>query len=115
MIPGDVVLARLPEGPSIGGKLRPAVVIASLPALVPTVLLCGISSRVHRRVDGRDIVVGTDHPDYATSGLHVPSVIRPSWLLSVPDDGMRRLGRVSEPTLNHVRLLVIGAIAVQQG
>jgi mRNA interferase MazF len=110
MIPGDVVLARVPEGPVVDRKPRPAIVVAKLPSLVPTVLLCGISSRIDNRMDGWDLLLDTDHPDFGPSGLHVPSVIRPSWLASFPDEGLRRLGRVGDETLDALRSRIILAL-----
>jgi len=110
MTPGDIVLARVPEGSAVDTKPRPALVVARLPAVRPAVLLCGISSRVANRVDGWDIVVEADHPDFAETGLHVPSVIRPSWLVTFPDRPMRLLGRVSDETLHLVRRRLVGAL-----
>ena len=110
MIPGDVVLARVPEGPVVDRKPRPAVVVATLPSLVPTLLLCGISSRTENRLDGWDLLVESNHPDFGASGLHVPSVIRPSWLVSFPDDGLRRLGRIGDDTLDALRGRIISAL-----
>lgn len=111
MTPGDVVLARVPEGPLVDRKPRPALVVASLPALVPTVLLCGISSRIDNRLDGWDLLLNPDHPDFGPSGLHVSSVIRPSWIASFPDVGLRRLGRVGDATLAEIRSRIISTLA----
>ncbi len=105
-----MVLARVPEGSVVDRKPRPAVVVATLPSLVPTVLLCGISSRIENRVDGWDLLVDVGHPDFGPSGLHVPSAIRPSWLASFPDGGLRRLGCISDDTLNTLRGRIISVL-----
>ena len=109
-MPGDVVLARVPEGPVVDRKPRPAIVVATLPSLVPTLLLCGISSRIDNRMEGWDLLLDASHPDFGASGLHVPSVIRPSWLTSFPDDGLRRLGRIGDETLDALRGRIISAV-----
>jgi hypothetical protein len=103
-------LARVPQGPIVARKPRSALVGATLPSLVPTVLLCGISSRIDHRMDGWDLVVETGHVDFVHSGLHVASAIRPSWLVSFPDDGLRRLGRIGEETLAVIRGRIVAAL-----
>ncbi len=110
MTPGDVVLARVPEGSTVDTKPRPALVVATLPSVVPAVLLCGISSRLGNRLEGWDIVLEADHPEFSGTGLHVASVIRPSWLATFPDTPMRVLGRVGEETLGLVRRRLITAL-----
>ncbi len=110
MISGDVVLARIPLGSVVDAKPRPALVVAALRSLTPTVLLCGISSRVDASIEGWDVVVDASHPDFAASGLHVPSAIRPSWLVTFPDNDLRKLGRVGDDTLRTVRSRLISAL-----
>lgn len=110
MTPGDVVLARLPEGAVTGRKPRPAIVVATLPSVMPTVLLCGISSRIDNRIDGWYLLIDANYSDFAASGLHVASVIRPSWLASFPDQDLRRLGQVGAETLATTRRSIISAL-----
>ncbi|MBI5949980.1 MAG: hypothetical protein HY875_17730 [Chloroflexi bacterium] len=96
-------MARVPEGSTVDTRPRPALVVAVLPAVVPALLLCGISSRVANSLEGWDIILSPDAADFTSTGLHVPSVIRPSWLVTFPNAPMRLLGRVSDETLGLVR------------
>jgi mRNA interferase MazF len=78
--PGDVVLIQLPQ---IGGgtpKLRPALLLASLPGPYQNLLLCGISSQLHQLQANWDELVQPGDADYAASGLHRASIIRLSYL-----------------------------------
>jgi mRNA interferase MazF len=78
--PGDVVLIQLPQ---IGGgtpKLRPALLLASLPGPYQNLLLCGISSQLHQLQANWDELVQPGDGDYAASGLHRASIIRLSYL-----------------------------------
>jgi len=102
--PGTIVLARIPQGSIVDTKPRPALVVAKLPGTVESVLLCGISSRLLISIEGWDVLVDHQHPDFVGSGLHVPSMIRPSWLAAFPTAGLMAIGSVSRATVNEVRL-----------
>ena len=45
MRPGDIVLVRMPQAGGAPAKLRPALVLATLPGPYQDALVCGISSR----------------------------------------------------------------------
>jgi mRNA interferase MazF len=64
-------------------KLRPAVVLKRLPA-GPDLLVCAISSKLHREMPGVDIVVHEHHADFPGMGLPFPSLIRCAYLTTVP-------------------------------
>jgi mRNA interferase MazF len=49
MTPGDVVLTRLPQFAGGAPKLRPALLLASLPGPYQTQLVCGISPQLHHQ------------------------------------------------------------------
>jgi mRNA interferase MazF len=80
MNPGDVVLALMPEAGGRAPKLRPALLLASLPGPYQKFLLCGISTRAQNPLPNWDELLQPGHPDYGSSGLHHPSVIRLSFL-----------------------------------
>ena len=113
MSPGDVVLARVPSGSNAPTKLRPALVLAVLPGAVEgSVLVCGISSRIDRVLDGWDVVLSAGA--LARSGLKVASVIRPSSLATFSQqDTFRRLGRVDASILEDIAGLLASAITAQ--
>jgi hypothetical protein len=58
-----------------------------------------------------DVLLTIDHPDYLLSGLHVPSVIRPLWLGTFPDNPVRLLGNVTDDVLDTVRFRIISALS----
>lgn len=104
MKPGDVVLTRMPAEAGRTGRLRPALVIVVLPGVRPALLVCGISSRVDRSQADWDLALDEDHPDFRSSGLKAPSVVRPSWLVSIPvTPELPLLGQLGLPTLSVVR------------
>jgi mRNA interferase MazF len=82
-------------------KLRSAVVLKRLPA-GPDLLVCAISSKLHREMPGVDIVVDTAHPDFPSMGLPFPSLIRCAYLTTVP------LSTVQDP------IGEVGAITLQR-
>ena len=106
MSPGDVVIARVPTGSNVDAKLRPALIIAILPGAVEeAVLLCGISSRLDRVLDGWDVLLSGE--SLSTSGLKVPSVVWPSWLATFStQESLRRIGSVDERVVEGVRTLL---------
>jgi len=67
-------------------KLRPALVLREFPKY-GDVLVCGITSQLHQYIDGFDLLLDDDHPDFSRSGLKLPGVCRLNMLtmLSVSD------------------------------
>lgn len=74
--PGQVVLFRFPRTDLEAGKLRPALLLGSVPGPYDDWLVSMISSQVHQAVEGFDEVVAKGDGDFAGSGLKQPSVIR---------------------------------------
>src|SRR5438105_13166630 len=79
---GAVVLLPLTQADG-KSKPRPAVALRQLPRFGDW-LVCGISSQLHQFVGGFDEQVSVDDPDFGLSGLTQPSIIRLSFLQSVP-------------------------------
>lgn len=104
MKPGEVVLVRFPQADLEAGKLRPALVVATTPGRYADVLLAMISSRTYQVVPDFDDMIEASAPDYALTGLKVPSVIRLARLATVdPAVINARLGRISPERLQQVR------------
>ena len=105
MKPGSVVLLRIP-GAAEGGtrpKLRPALVIAVLPGPYQNLLVCGVSTRLQDMEPDWDEVIADSDADFATSGLHRTSAIRPSFLAAVVSAVVAgRIGEVSTARLERV-------------
>lgn len=67
-------------------------------------LVCGVSTQLHQLVAGIDEQVSPSDPDFRLSGLTQASLIRLSFLQSVPLSAiMGRIGAIS--TEGHRRLL----------
>jgi mRNA interferase MazF len=78
--PGDVVLIPLSQFAGGPPKLRPALLLASLPGPYQTQLVCGISTQLHQRVSDWDELIQPSDADFASSGLHRASIIRLSYI-----------------------------------
>ena len=104
MKPGDVVLIRFPQTDLEVGKLRPALVVAITPGRYSDLLLAMISSRTYQAVPDFDEIIDTSAPDYAATGLKVPSVIRLARLVTADSAVINaRLGTVSPERLQKVK------------
>jgi mRNA interferase MazF len=79
---GDVVLTPLPQA---DGKVKncPAVVLRVMPQY-GDLLVCGVSTQVHRGVAGFDETIRPGDPDFVGSGLKHASVIRLGFLVVLP-------------------------------
>lgn len=88
------MLFRFPQTDLAQGKLRPALLLGQLPGLYDDWLICMISSQTRHYIAGFDEVIQADDPDFATSGLKVPSVIRVGRLAVV--EGAMLLGAIGE-------------------
>ena len=96
------MVAALPQA-SGTPKLRPALLLRKMPGF-GDYLACGISSQIHQAIPDFDLVLKKDHPDFASSGLFTPSVVRLSFLGTlVPIQMKRKLGRLSPGTMKAVR------------
>ena len=80
MTPGDVVLIPLVQIAGGSPKLRPALVLATLPGPYQSMLVCGISTQLHQQEPDWDDQIAPTDADFALSGLHRTSVIRLSYL-----------------------------------
>lgn len=100
---GDVVLTRFPFTDLTGASVRPALVL-SPGAIGEDVILAGISS-VIRGAIATDLLVDTTHPEFPSTGLRVPSVIRLHKLATVERSVIvRQLGRVGPQLATEVDL-----------
>jgi len=73
---GQTVLFRFPPTDQTAAKLRPAVVLRQAPGPYDDWLVCMISSQLGQAIPGFDEIITSADPDFAASGLKVPSVIR---------------------------------------
>ena len=82
MTEGSLVLARLPQADG-ALKSRPALVLRTLPPF-GDLLVCGVSSQLRQEVLGFDEMLTPASPDFAGSGLYLPSLIRLGYLAVLP-------------------------------
>ena len=73
---GQVVLFQFPRTDIEEGKLRPALLLGKLPGEYDDWLISMISSQLRHSIAGFDEVIQESDPDFAGSGLKMPSVIR---------------------------------------
>jgi mRNA interferase MazF len=67
-------------------------------------LVCGISTQVHRELKGFDEVISEETPDFRSSGLKASSLIRLGFLAVVPAAQIRgAIGRISDERLDQLR------------
>ena len=99
---GDIVLALLPQADG-SVKSRPAVVLRRMPGF-GDMLVCGVSTQLRQEVVGFDEKVEPSQPDFSTSGLKAPSIIRLGFLAVLPASAMLgAIGSISGE--RHQRLL----------
>jgi mRNA interferase MazF len=79
---GDVILTPIPQ---VDGKVknRPAIILREMPPY-RDLLVCGVSTQLHQRVEGFDEVISPTDPDFILSGLMSESLIRLSFLAVLP-------------------------------
>lgn len=101
---GDIVLIRFPHTDLSEGKLRPALVIASVPGRHPDLLLTLISSRINHAIPDFDEIIEETEADFASTGLKTRSVIRLTRLATLTSALINaRLGRVSSERLAKIK------------
>ncbi len=78
---GSIVKVVLPQA---DGKLkaRPGLVLKRLSDV--DVLICGISSKMHRQQQGIDLLLLPNDEAFASSGLRFAALIRVGFIASVP-------------------------------
>lgn len=83
---GDIALATLPQSDGLR-KTRPILLIKKLPGFGDW-LTAGISSQVRQTVNNWDIPIESGSIEFQNSGLKTDSIIRLSFLATVPDDAI---------------------------
>ena len=94
MIPGDILLAALPQanGPS---KVRPVLFLREMRPY-GDLLVCGITSKLHQQVVGFDELIETTDSEFNQTSLKSTSLIRLGYLsLLLPRDVAGIIGKIS--------------------
>jgi mRNA interferase MazF len=99
---GDVILTPVPQADGII-KNRPAIFLRELPPYRDA-LVCGVSTQLHQEVKGFDEIIQLSDPDFVSTGLRAPSLIRLGFLAVLPRDAViGSIGAISSD--RHRRLL----------
>lgn len=107
--PGQMVLFHFPQTDLSEGKLRPALLVGSLPGPYDDWLICMISSQTHQYIEGFDEIVAEEDADFGDSGLKRTSIIRTGRLAVVEADMLAgRIGHISPDRLNRLRKKIAG-------
>ncbi|MDD5059256.1 MAG: type II toxin-antitoxin system PemK/MazF family toxin [Sideroxydans sp.] len=88
---GQIVLTPFPYTDLTGTKLRPVLMLRQA-SRFDDWLVCMVSSQVQQAEVGLDEILSPADPDFANSGLKVPSVLRLSRLAVL--DGSLLLGSI---------------------
>jgi len=84
---GDVVTIAFPQ--SDGQiKHRPAILLKQIPPFDDWVV-CPVSTQLRHEIPGVDLLINSNHPDFAAMGLKKDSVIRVAKLYAVPSREIR--------------------------
>ena len=99
---GDVVLTPVPQFDGIT-KNRPAIFLREMPPY-QDLLVCGVSTQLHQKVEGFDEIIWNTDPDFGLSGLRSTSLIRLGFLVVLPrSEIIYSIGSISSE--RHQRLL----------
>lgn len=101
---GQIVLFQFPQTDQAAGKLRPALLLRRLPGRFDDWLICMISTRLRHALAGLDEIMLDTAPDFESTGLKVPSLIRITRLAVVCSDTLEgAIGRLSDARLDQIR------------
>lgn len=104
MNPGDVVLIPLAQFAGAASKLRPALLLTSMPGAYQNLLLCGISSQLQNLQPNWDELIQSGDADFPSSGLHRDSAIRLSYLYAAdPSEVAGVIGSIDPARLQRLR------------
>ena len=99
---GDVILTPVPQADGVV-KNRPAIFLREMPPY-RAVLVCGVSTQLHRKVSGLDEFIQPTDSDFGSSGLRPASLIRLGFLALLPRSSvLGSIGAISPK--RHKRLL----------
>ena len=91
---GDVLLTALPQSDG-SVKDRPVLLLCRTPPF-DDFLVCGISAQLQQAAPELDEQITPAEPDYRTSGLKLPSLIRLGFLAVFPPSRFKgRIGSIS--------------------
>jgi len=102
---GQIVLFSFPQTDQVAGKLRPALVLRSVPATHDDWLICMISTRLHQEVPELDEVIRDTDSDFLQTGLKATSLVRVTRIAVVCADLLHgAIGSIAPERLERIRM-----------
>jgi len=102
---GQIVLFTFPQTDQVVGKLRPALILRSLPGPHDDWLIWMISTRLDQQVPELDEVVRETDSDFRQTGLKATSLIRVARIAVVSADLLQgATGTLASDRLERIRL-----------
>ena len=101
---GDIVLFRFPQTDLEKGKLRPAVLLKKIPNDFDDWLVCMVSTQLHQKVEGIEVVISESDHEFSKTGLKKDSLIRTT-RIAVVDDSIfvGKLGSLPQSTYSTIK------------
>ena len=104
MIKNKIVLVAFPFDDFTNIKVRPALCLSNTIGRYEHVVIAFISSQMPEELLETDVVIKKEHPEFATTGLAVDSVIRIHKLVTIPKNLIKReLGTINTFLQNEVQ------------
>lgn len=101
---GQIVLFTFPQTDQVAGKLRPALVLRSLPGVHSDWLICMVSTQLHQQVPELDEVVRESDSDFSQTGLKATSLVRVTRIAVVSAEILRgTIGTLAPDRLERIR------------
>ncbi len=104
MLKYTIVLTPFPFDDLRGSKVRPAVCLTEPIGPHRHVVVAFISSRIPPEMFETDLLIDSERPDFAATGLKVTSTIRLHRLMSISGSAiLRELGHIPDDMVREVR------------
>ena len=101
---GKIILFNFPQTDINAGKLRPALIIRSLPGSFDDWLICMITTQLNHKIVGFDEIIHSNDPGFIHSGLKGTSLIRVIWMAFVSQKNFSGvIGNIHRGSLDRIR------------
>lgn len=80
---GDIVLIRYPNTDGSRGKRRPALLLKCVGNNFGDWFVCMVSPQLQHCIEGLEVVITANEPDFSSTGLRADSLLRTSRLAVV--------------------------------
>lgn len=101
---GQIVLFSFPQTDHVAGKLRPALVLRSVPGAHDDWLICMVSTQLHQQTPELDEVIRDTDSDFPQTGLKATSLVRVTRIAIVSADLLRgAIGAIAPDRLERIR------------